>query len=96
LVGRTVPSFRIALEMEMTKWKGYRKCLRQNEREIFDRMMDNCRIHASASGMATRPNPLEAMFLSVLLEHQRKIEELERRGLRPNSASSTATKNKES
>ena len=73
-MGRNVPSFRMALEMEMEKWEGYRKCLRPDEREIFDRMMDNYRIHASASGMTVRTNPLEAMFMSVLLEHQRKIE----------------------
>ena len=62
-MGRTVPSFRMALEMEMTKWAGYRKCLRSNEREIFDRMMDDCRIHASASGMAVRTNPIEAVIM---------------------------------
>lgn len=78
LVGRTVPSFRMALETEIAKWKGYRKCLRPDERRIFDRMMDAYRIHASASGIVVSTNPLRAMFVSVLLEHRRKIEALER------------------
>ena len=76
-MGRTVPSFRIALEAEIAKWDNYRKWLRQDEREIFDRMMDACRLHASSSGTALRPDPIEAMFMSILLEQQRKIEALE-------------------
>ena len=76
-MGRTVPSFRLALERAIKGWEGYRKALRKEEREAFDRMMDACRLHSSASGQATRPEPLEAMFMSILLEHQRKLESLE-------------------
>lgn len=76
-MGRTVPTFRAALRDAMRKWDGYRRALRQEEREAFERMMDACSLHASASGQAMRPEPLEAMFMSILLEHQRKIESLE-------------------
>jgi hypothetical protein len=40
-------------------------------------MMDACRLHVMASGNATRPDPLEAMRVSILLEHQLKLEMLE-------------------
>jgi hypothetical protein len=76
-MGRTVPTFRSALEDAIKRWDGYRRTLRQRDREAFDRMMDACRLHSSASGQATRPEPLEAMFMSILLEHQRKLEALE-------------------
>jgi tellurite resistance protein len=76
-MGRTVPTFRAALENAIKRWDGYRRALRSEEREAFDRMMDACRLHSSASGQATRPEPLEAMFMSILLEHQRKLESLE-------------------
>jgi hypothetical protein len=76
-MGRTVPTFRAALEDAIRRWDGYRRALRQGDREAFDRMMDACRLHSSASGQATRPDPLEAMFMSILLEHQRKLEALE-------------------
>jgi len=76
-MGRTVPTFRAALENAIRQWDGYRRALRQNDREAFDRMMDACRLHSSASGQATRPDPLEAMFMSILLEHQHKLEALE-------------------
>jgi len=76
-MGRTVPTFRAALEDAIKRWDGYRKALRQRDREAFDRMMDACRLHSSASGQATRPEALEAMFMSILLEHQLKLEALE-------------------
>lgn len=76
-MGRTVPTFRAALEGAIKRWDGYRRALRLEEREAFDRMMDACRLHSSASGQAMRPDPLEAMFMSILLEHQRKLESLE-------------------
>lgn len=76
-MGRTVPTFRAALEDAIKRWGGYRKALRGDEREAFDRMIDSCRLHASAGGHAVRPDPLEAMFMSILLEHQRRLESLE-------------------
>lgn len=76
-MGRTVPTFRSAIEETVRKWDRYRRALRREERESFDRMIDACRRHASASTQATRPRPLEAMFMSILLEHQRRLEALE-------------------
>lgn len=76
-MGRTVLTFRAALEDAIKRWDGYRKALRRDEREAFDRMIDSCRLHASAGGHAVRPDPLEAMFMSILLEHQRRLESLE-------------------
>jgi hypothetical protein len=76
-MGRTVPAFRIALEEAIKRWDGYRRALRLEERNAFDRMMDACKLHSSASGQAVRPEPLEAMLVSILLEHQRKLEALE-------------------
>jgi hypothetical protein len=77
-MGRTVPNFRMTLEAEIARWDRYRKSLRQDEREAFDRMMDACRLHASASGQAVRPEPIEAMLVSIMLEHQRRLESLEK------------------
>ncbi|MDH5449732.1 MAG: hypothetical protein OEX77_02360 [Candidatus Bathyarchaeota archaeon] len=71
-MGRTVPSYRHALEREVERWKGFRKGLRGKDAEAFDRMMNACRMFASAGSMATRPILLEAMFMSILL-YQEKV-----------------------
>jgi len=75
-VGRTVPSYRQALEGEFRHWKGFRKALRGKDVEAFDEMMKVCRIYASAAGMATRPVLAEAMFMSILLDQEKKLMEI--------------------
>ena len=76
-MGRTVPSYRQALDAEIRLWKGFRKALRGKDLEAFDEMMKACRLYASAGGMATRPILAEAMFMSVLLSQQKKLMEIE-------------------
>jgi hypothetical protein len=78
-MGRTVPSYRQALEAEIERWKGFRKALRAKDAEAFDRMMNACRLFASAGGMATRPVLLEAMFMSILLHQEKALMEIRER-----------------
>ena len=75
-MGRTVPSYRQALEREIERWKGFRKGLRNKDAEAFDRMMNACRLFASAGSMATRPVLLEAMLMSILLNQEKAIMEI--------------------
>jgi len=78
-MGRTVPSYRQALEMEIERWKAFRKALRCDDAKAFDRMMDACRLHASAASMATRPVLLDAMFMSILLRQEEAMMEMKER-----------------
>ncbi|UCE44426.1 MAG: hypothetical protein JSV57_02820 [Candidatus Bathyarchaeota archaeon] len=78
-MGRTVPSYRQALESEIDKWKGFRKALRAKDVEAFDKMVNACRNFASAGSMATRPVLLEAMLISILLHQEKEIMEISER-----------------
>lgn len=75
-MGRTVPSYRQALEAEIKRWDGFRKALRGKDVEAFDRLMKACRVYASAAGMATRPVLAEAMFMSILLGLEKELMEI--------------------
>jgi len=75
-LGRTVPSYRQALEAEIGRWDGFRKALRGRDAEAFDRLMNACRLYASAGGMATRPILSEAMFMCILVSLQRELMEI--------------------
>jgi len=72
-LGRTVVSYRQALEGEIAKWEGFRKALRAEDAEAFEKMMNACRLHASAGSMATRPVLFEAMMMSILLDQEKRI-----------------------
>jgi hypothetical protein len=76
-MGKTVPSYRIALEMEIQRWKGFRKTPHSEEdSEAFETMMDMCRNNAAASGNACNPIIFEPMVMSIMLAHQKKLQEL--------------------
>ncbi len=76
-MGKTVPSFRMALEMEIGRWKPFRENLPPLEQEAFDELMDMCRDHASAGGNACNPIIFEPMAMSILLDQQKKLRKLE-------------------
>jgi hypothetical protein len=78
-MGKTVESYRIALEDEIRRWKGFEKALRTEDREAFEELMDACRNFASAGSNATQPILFEPMILSILLYQQKKILRLEKK-----------------
>jgi len=77
-VGKTVESYRMALEDEIHRWNGFAKALRTEDREAFEALMDACRSYASAGSNATQPILFEPMIMSILLNQQKKLHRLER------------------
>ena len=78
-MGKTVESYRMALEEEINRWRGFEKALRTEDREAFEELMDACRNFASAGSNATQPILFEPMILSILLHQQKKILRLEKK-----------------
>ncbi|MHA1727326.1 MAG: hypothetical protein ACTSWY_01180 [Promethearchaeota archaeon] len=78
-MGRTVPAFRPALESELKTWDAYKRGLRSNDREIFNKLMGYTRIHADAGSLAARPELTQVMFISMFLEQQKEIELLNKK-----------------
>jgi hypothetical protein len=78
-MGRTVESYRMALEDEIRRWNGFAKALRSEDKEAFDALMDACRSFASAGSNATQPILFEPMVLSVLLSQQKRLQRLEKK-----------------
>ena len=78
VMGKTVPSYRMALEAEIARWQGFARALREEERKAFEALMDACRNTASAGGNATNQIIFEPMVISILLSQQIRIQKLER------------------
>ena len=78
-MGRTIPSYRMILEVEIKKWQPFRRALAsKSEREAFDELMNSARLHADAAGMSVRLIPMEAVFMSMLLAHQKALNKIVR------------------
>ncbi len=77
-MGKTVESYRMALEDEIQRWSNFGKALRLEDKVAFDALMDACRGYASAGSNATNPILFEPMVMSILLSQQVKISRLEK------------------
>jgi len=72
-MGRTVPSFRVLLESIVLELAVFRRALRGEDRNAFDSIMNMARQHASSSTVTPMLDPMESMFLSILIEQQKEI-----------------------
>lgn len=77
-MGKTVESYRMALEDEIRRWNGFAKALRNEDREAFEALMDTCRSYASAGSNAVQPILFEPMILSMILSQQKHIQRLQK------------------
>ena len=77
-MGKTVASYRMAIEDEINRWNGFAKALRTEDKVAFDALMDAVRSYASAGSNATQPILFEPMVISILLSQQKKIMALEK------------------
>jgi hypothetical protein len=79
-MGKTVPTYRMAIESEISNWKSFRDGLAsEGEKEAFDQVIDLCRIQAMAGSNACNPIVFEPMVMSVLLGQQKMIRTLQRK-----------------
>ncbi len=72
-MGRTVPSFRIAAEIERTKWKQFRLLLDKKDRKMFDQMFDIVKLYNTACMMAVKPVLIHAVLMSIIFHHYKQL-----------------------
>ncbi|MDH5448251.1 MAG: hypothetical protein OEY24_02440 [Candidatus Bathyarchaeota archaeon] len=77
-MGKTIASYRMALDRELQRWSGFTRALRNEDRAAFEQMTDACRNYASAGSNATRPVVFESMVMSILLNQQKMLNRLEK------------------
>ncbi|HIH43598.1 MAG TPA: hypothetical protein HA257_00515 [Candidatus Methanoperedenaceae archaeon] len=72
-MGRTVPSFRNLLEEITSELSVFRRALRGEDKTAFDSLMNHARKHASSCTVAPALDPMDAVFLSILVEQQKEL-----------------------
>jgi hypothetical protein len=75
-MGRMVPSFRIALEQEISTWRDFRNSLGLGSRKLLDAFFDEARNHCSTSSNSVRPVRFEAMLMGIVAAHERRLTQL--------------------
>jgi hypothetical protein len=72
-MGRTILSYRIASEMEIRKWRSFRKALDKRDRKVFDEMLSIPRFYNVAGTMACRPVLIHVILMSIIFEHYKQL-----------------------
>jgi hypothetical protein len=75
-MGRTIPSYRIASEMERWKWRPFRKFLDKENRKFFDEMFSYSRLYNAAGTMACRPVLIHTILISIIFEHYKQLRKI--------------------
>jgi hypothetical protein len=78
-MGRTIPSWRMVVEAELSKMKKFRDSLRLEDKLIFEDLLNQCKLYASAASSLASPVKEVPLMMSMLFAHHKKLAELERR-----------------
>ena len=77
-MGRTVPTFRQLIDDAMARWSKFRRALRREDQEYFDRLFRRVRSYTQAATYQASDNPMEAILLSIALDQEKRLDALER------------------
>ena len=75
-MGRTIPSFTLALMEEESEWKVFRKSLDKKDRNAFDAMFAIPKLYISSCMSVANPVVIEPIFLSILFHHHKQLVQL--------------------
>jgi len=76
-MGRTLPTYRWAMEIEIAGWKAFQKSLTKKKQILFQQCMDQARKHSDAGSLAARPLVMEPILMSIGLSQWNRLEKLE-------------------
>ena len=76
-MGRTVATWRMRGEERIEGWKQFHRTLRQQERSAYESMINAARNRAAACGMIPAVDPMEPIFLAMLVEAYERISKIE-------------------
>ena len=77
-MGRTIPTFRQLIEEATQRWSKFRRALRREDQEHFDRLFRRVRCYTQAATYQCSDNPMEAILLSIALDQEKRLAALER------------------
>lgn len=78
-MGRTNPTYRDWLHRTEDEWRPFRRALRREAQEDFDRLFERAANHADAAGYMNTTRPEYLLFLSILVAQEREFRELSER-----------------
>ena len=75
-MGRTITPYSIQMQMVEDRLKDFKRALRRDDRERFERLMRAAKVQPQAGVLAASPLAIEPMAFSIMIELQREIDSL--------------------
>ncbi len=77
-MGRTVATMTQVVDQEAANFSQFRRALRKEDQEIFDRLFAAARHHAAPAAYQSHASPFETILLAMLLELAKAVMGLQR------------------
>jgi hypothetical protein len=77
-MGRNSLTYRERLEEELARWTSFRKALLADEREVFDRLVDQAFRYVHAGTMYPMRGAFDIFLMSCLMSHEERLGVLEK------------------
>jgi hypothetical protein len=78
-MGRTIPSWRIVVDEELANMTRFKQFLRVEDRAVFDDLIAQCRLYASAAAVLASSTKEVLLLLSMVFAQHKRPVELEKR-----------------
>jgi len=75
-MGRTLPSFRIALAQEESSWRQFRASLDSKSKASFDRIFVISRFYISACMLSCRPVRIQPIIMAIIFHHWKQLDSI--------------------
>ena len=82
-VMKTIPGLEQIVEAYGLEWQEFRDTLENMDKEAFVSLFEHAKHHATAGSKIQNPDLFESVVMSILVEHQKELQHLEERLLRP-------------
>ncbi len=69
----------MVVEAEIERLREFQKSLRAEDREVFQDLLDQCKLYASAASAIASPVKEFPLIISVLFAHHKMLLELEKK-----------------
>lgn len=77
-MGRTLPSFRIATDLEYDQWKSFYQYLEKEDKKLFDEMFSLTNLYNSTCSIHNDPIIIKPIMISILFHHYKQLLSLQR------------------
>ncbi len=77
-MGRTTLTMTQLVAQEEAFWAPFRRALRKEDQEIFDRLFAAARHHSAPAHYASHATPFDAMLMAMILETMKAVEQVRR------------------